>query len=487
MTDSNRLDSLINVISNLQSQVNSISERLEEMNNNRETTTENVNHDNELASENNSYDNNTIHNEMKILKSYLNLITEFEGNNISVETFIFELTTTIAEIPDDAKNNFIRLIISQKIVKQARKMIDGHDIRSIEDLIQVLRNNFVETKSFDVATLERSQCQQNNDSVLLYNKKFNEIHLNVKRAINNNIEFDADARKAILKNEENQGMVQYIRGLRPNGKLFVKASQPKILREAQNLALETEKEEITSNYIYKKPVLDLSKISQNSRNTQNTTRNYNKQASNPNQLNTEKKYPCHGCEPKHIIKSNQVYQMSRKSRNPGAVFTINMYSTTGKRSYSLLADTGAEVNLIKLKCTRGLPVRKNTATITGINNVPVMCELECKITLDSVDHIFLVVPDNFPLTEDGIAGRPFLEKEDAIILSKQRKIIFKRTNPNYEILKFDSKYFLERSRLLQENTRLNHILNENEKNELWNIIDSFHDVYCLEGDPLPLR
>ncbi|KAK0166576.1 hypothetical protein PV327_004070 [Microctonus hyperodae] len=177
--------------------------------------------------------------------------------------------------------------------------------------------------------------------------------------------------------------------------------------------------------------------------------------------------------------------MSRKSRNPGAVFTINMYSATGKRSHTLLADTGAEVNLIKLKCTRGLPVKKNIATITGINNVPVICELECKITLDNVDHIFLVVPNNFPLTEDGIAGRPFLEKEDAIILSKQRKIIFKRTNPNYQILKFDSKYSLGRSRLLQENTRLNHILNENEKNELWNIIDSFQDVYYLESDPLP--
>ncbi|KAK0157021.1 hypothetical protein PV328_011999, partial [Microctonus aethiopoides] len=63
-------------------------------------------------------------------------------------------------------------------------------------------------------------------------------------------------------------------------------SQPKVLREAQNLALKTEKEEITSNYIYKKPVLDQSKIPQNSRNTQNTTRNYNKQVSN--QLNTEK-------------------------------------------------------------------------------------------------------------------------------------------------------------------------------------------------------
>ncbi|KAK0166575.1 hypothetical protein PV327_004069 [Microctonus hyperodae] len=128
-------------------------------------------------------------------------------------------------------------------------MIDGHDIRSIEDLIQVLRNNFGETKSFDVATLERSQCQQNSKSVLSYNKRFNEIHLNVKRAINNNIEFDANARKAILKNEKNQGMVQYIRGHRPNIRLFVKASQPKTLREAQNLALETEKEEITSNYI----------------------------------------------------------------------------------------------------------------------------------------------------------------------------------------------------------------------------------------------
>lgn len=151
-----------------------------------------------------------------------------------------------------------------------------------------------------------------------------------------------------------------------------------------------------------------------------------------------------------------------------------------------MADTGAAVNLIKYKCTIGLPVRNTSAQLTGINNIPVNCQQECKINVEGVDHIFLVVPNNFPLEEDGIAGRPFLEKEDAIILTKQRKIIFNRQLPEKEkILKFDYQYSTDRSNCLKSKTRIEHILDLKAKSELWDIIDSFQDVYDLPGDPLP--
>ncbi|KAK0156981.1 hypothetical protein PV328_012050 [Microctonus aethiopoides] len=182
--------------------------------------------------------------------------------------------------------------------------------------------------------------------------------------------------------------------------------------------------------------------------------------------------------------------MYRKSRCPGAVFTIELDSHSGRKSCSFLADTGAEVNVIKEKCTRGLPVRKTLAKIIGINDKPLICQWECKVTLDNIDHIFLVVPDHFPLDEDGIAGRPFLEKEDAIIYFKERKIVFREkypkitsVAPDLKVLKIN--YSTQRSELLKESTRIDHILNKNEKIEIWNIIDEFQDVYHSPGDSLP--
>lgn len=125
-----------------------------------------------------------------------------------------------------------------------------------DDLIHALRNNFGETKSYDIDILGRNQCQQNNDNIITYNKKFNEIHPNVKRAIDGNPDFDQNHREISLIKEEKQGLVQYIRGLRYNIKIFVKASKPTTLREAQNLALETEREETTTRFIHKKTGLE---------------------------------------------------------------------------------------------------------------------------------------------------------------------------------------------------------------------------------------
>lgn len=146
-----------------------------------------------------------------------------------------------------------------------------------------------------------------------------------------------------------------------------------------------------------------------------------------------------------------------------------------------MANTGAATNVIKKKCTIGLPIRFVNAKITGINNTPINCDQECKITIDNIDLVFLIIPDNFPLDEDGISGKP--QKEDAIILTKQKTIIFNRKN--MKIFKIGPTYSTIRSDLLKKNTRLDHILNAKDRNDIWKIIDSFQYVYYLPGDPLP--
>lgn len=185
----------------------------------------------------------------KDLSEELKIITEFNGHNISVETFIFEIKSTIAEIPKSHTNRFIRLIMAQKIIGDARKTIDGNEIHDLNDLIKVLRLNFGESKSYDISILERSQCRQGRDNILMYNKRFNITQQNIKRAIANDSTIPIEHKKFSYKNEERHGLVQYIRGLNHDLRLFVKAGSPQTLNEAQTAALESEKEERISNYV----------------------------------------------------------------------------------------------------------------------------------------------------------------------------------------------------------------------------------------------
>lgn len=58
---------------------------------------------------------NPIVTSVSSLKAYLEMITEFDGNNIFVETFIFEINSILNDIQANQKTTFLRLIISKKI------------------------------------------------------------------------------------------------------------------------------------------------------------------------------------------------------------------------------------------------------------------------------------------------------------------------------------------------------------------------------------
>lgn len=66
---------------------------------------------------------------------------------------------------------------------------------------------------------------------------------------------------------------------------------------------------------------------------------------------------------------------------------------------------------------------------------------------------------------------------------KRRTIIFRGRNANDEILCFNQDF--ERIKLLEERTRLQHILAEDDRQSLWSIISRYNDCYYLPGDPQP--
>ncbi|KAI4484927.1 hypothetical protein M0802_012947 [Mischocyttarus mexicanus] len=77
------------------------------------------------------------------LRDKMHLITDFDGKNISVETFIWEIKQVLKNFRGVEKQRLLRIILTQKILKEARTAIDGIDIHEAEDLFTILRNEFV--------------------------------------------------------------------------------------------------------------------------------------------------------------------------------------------------------------------------------------------------------------------------------------------------------------------------------------------------------
>lgn len=268
---------------------------------------------------------------MKYLLEQLKLIPEFNGDNISVETFIFELRIALREINADERNRFIRLVKAQKITGKAQRSLDGADIQNVEDFQQVLRLYFGETKTLDTARIERSMCMQGNENVLDYNRRFTNAQLNIRRAISNDSSIDSTHRKYALSDEEKHGLSQYIRGLKESHRIIVKAQRPKTIREAQNLALESEREDqmikyyssqrpsssftrtnirpnISSNTTSRQTTLSPSTLSQPSLNTQERIRSENYQG---------KRIECYTCgKTGHISASCPDKRNFPSRRNP---------------------------------------------------------------------------------------------------------------------------------------------------------------------------
>lgn len=152
----------------------------------------------------------------------------------------------------------------------------------------------------------------------------------------------------------------------------------------------------------------------------------------------------------------------------------------------LLADTGASVNLLKKTASLGFTTIEERNIIKGISSTPIYLSEICFVPIRENRHVFLIVPDDFPITTDGIIGCPFLEDEDALVDAKNRVIIFRKKKPKFNEVLNIKPYLPEHDRLklLLENTRMDHIGNK-DRQSIWQIISSYSDVYTLPGDPLP--
>lgn len=135
----------------------------------------------------------------------------------------------------------------------------------------------------------------------------------------------------------------------------------------------------------------------------------------------------------------KVNTLKSKSGNSVDIFIPLLKSNKGNVLF--LVDTGAEVSLLK----------KSVNNINNIINYNEKMELyginlesthtlgtvqeSLKIGNFAINHTFHLVPDNFPIEEDGILGKDFILKSGAIINLKEGTF-----NVNNTILKFESPF-----------------------------------------------
>lgn len=110
-----------------------------------------------------------------------------------------------------------------------------------------------------------------------------------------------------------------------------------------------------------------------------------------------------------------------------------------------MVDTGAEVNLIKIKCIKSniFINRENKIQIFGINKEGVTTIGEIQVDFGGDVQSYQLVPDDFPVKQDGLLGMPFL-KNSTINLNK--KILYHKignfpflTNAKARLIKIKSR------------------------------------------------
>lgn len=186
------------------------------------------------------------------LKAELDLVTHFDGRNISVETFISDIKNFLDSMSSVNHARAIKLITTQKIVNEARTAIDGQQIVDRDSLFEVLRGQYGNCKSYELAILERSQCVQGRESVAAYSRRFDQLHRDVRRSIINDPSNTTDTHSILLNNEDKIGLTQFVRGLKYKIKIRVQSLRPTTIKEAQNFSSEIEREEYVDEEIYRR-------------------------------------------------------------------------------------------------------------------------------------------------------------------------------------------------------------------------------------------
>lgn len=128
-----------------------------------------------------------------------------------------------------------------------------------------------------------------------------------------------------------------------------------------------------------------------------------------------------------------------------------------------------------------LPTRARINQFFGVTSESLISYREARMDIGDKQHVLVIVPDDFPIEEDGLLAMPFLDAEEDIIDTKKRTVELTKTM--HRILNVNSKP--SRATVLTENSRLSHMVDISEREILWEVIKEFEDIFTLPDDDLP--
>lgn len=163
-------------------------------------------------------------------KEAIELIKEFDGKNIGVEGFISSIEDVRHQV---TRQDYLRrLVIAKRIVGDAARELQEYETDSYEKLYGALRLLFGNLQPVSVYRDKRSRMFQGRvESVSKFTNRFLEVQNQVLAVLANSTA-DENKRKLIVEYEREQGLEQYLLGLRKEISTEVRAQRPDNIRAA---------------------------------------------------------------------------------------------------------------------------------------------------------------------------------------------------------------------------------------------------------------
>lgn len=163
-------------------------------------------------------------------KEAIDLIKEFDGKNIGVEAFISSIEDVRQQV---TRQDYLRrLIIAKRIIGDAERELQEYDIGSYDKLYEGLRILFGNLQPVSVFRDKRSRIFQGKlETVSKFTNRFLEVQNQVLAVLANST-VDEQKRQFVIEYEREQGLEQYLLGLRKEISSEVRAQRPSNIRSA---------------------------------------------------------------------------------------------------------------------------------------------------------------------------------------------------------------------------------------------------------------
>ena len=350
------------------------------------------------------------------------LLTSFDGTNPKEIFEFIEKAESALKVVDPGQKTIFFTAIKAKLCKDAAQVVRHQNPNNWSDLKKFLLEYYTNKKSLNKRIVDLSLLKQ---GISMSVRDFaNKIQLQYE-GIKQIIEFEHRNIGDGLYLIDDIVLKTFLDGLIYEISIVVRAQQPRDFNQALEIAMKTEMDHCKTSTHFTKDCRILANQSVQlfknnlSFNNHRRENNYNSNRGSNNRFGANQNY--RGSYNFNINRNNNF------GRNGG------FKNQTKVSIVTLFLDTGSDISLIKLNAVKNRDTIniQSTKMLLGITNNPIQTlgeiKLEFLINNKVLMFPFQIVPDNFPIESEGIAGSNFLKKFQAIINYESNKLVLNNT------------------------------------------------------------